>query len=94
MAVLILYDMLREAISPGGFAAIRKRIVRLIIMLIISSVFVFGFLNIPIAYALLYGDVNEDGSVNIQDVVLVMQHTWLKILLSPMVSRRVKSWLL
>ncbi len=53
----------------------RKRIVRLIIMLIILSVFVFGFLNIPIAYALLYGDVNDDGVVNIQDVVLVIQHT-------------------
>lgn len=53
----------------------RKRIVRLIIMLIILPVFVFGFLNIPIAYALLYGDVNDDGVVNIQDVVLVIQHT-------------------
>jgi len=53
----------------------RKRNVRLIITLIILPLFVFGFLNIPVAHALLYGDVNDDGFVNIQDVVLVMQHT-------------------
>lgn len=53
----------------------RKRILRLIVTLIILPVFVFGFLNIPVAHALLYGDVNDDGAVNIQDVVLVMQHT-------------------
>jgi hypothetical protein len=53
----------------------RKKTVRLIITLIILPAIVFGFLNIPVAYALLYGDVNDDGAVNIQDVVLAMQHT-------------------
>ncbi len=53
----------------------RKNTVRLIITLIILPAIVFGFLNIPVAYALLYGDVNDDGAINIQDVVLVMQHT-------------------
>jgi hypothetical protein len=75
VAVLILYDMLRETISSGGFAAMRKKTVRLIITLIILPAIVFGFLNFPAAYALLYGDVNDDGAVNIQDVVLAMQHT-------------------
>ena len=53
----------------------RKRTVSLIITLIILLIFIFGFLNIPVAHALLYGDVNDDGVVNIQDVVLVIQHT-------------------
>jgi len=53
----------------------RKITVRKIIALIILPVVAFGFLNIPVAHALLYGDVNNDGTVNIQDVVLVMQHT-------------------
>ncbi len=53
----------------------RKKTVWKIIALIISPVIAFGFLNIPVAHALLYGDVNGDGAVNIQDVVLVMQHT-------------------
>jgi hypothetical protein len=54
---------------------VRKRTVRMVIALIILPVTTFVFLNIPVARAMLYGDVNNDGVVNIQDVVLVMQHT-------------------
>lgn len=53
----------------------RKRTVRLIITMMIMPLLVFGFFYIPVVNALLYGDANEDESVNIQDVVLVMQHT-------------------
>ena len=53
----------------------RKKTVRMVITLIILPVTAFIFLNMPVVHALLYGDVNNDGAVNIQDVVLVMQHT-------------------
>ncbi len=42
--------------------------------LILLSVFLFLLLVAPVALAATYGDVNDDGEINVQDVVLVMKH--------------------
>ncbi len=42
--------------------------------LVLLSVFLFLLLVAPVAMAATYGDVNDDGKINVQDVVLVMKH--------------------
>lgn len=42
--------------------------------LVVLSVFLFLLLFAPTASAATYGDINNDGKINVQDVVLVMKH--------------------
>jgi hypothetical protein len=41
---------------------------------VLLSVFLFLLLLSPAAFAATFGDINDDGEINVQDVVLVMKH--------------------
>jgi len=42
--------------------------------LVLLSIFIFLFLFAPAAAAATYGDINDDGDINVLDVVLIQQH--------------------
>jgi trimeric autotransporter adhesin len=44
------------------------------ISIVLLSVFLFLLLFAPVAFAATYGDINDDGDVDVLDVVLVMKH--------------------